>query len=166
MLSTVASICDPLGLVAPFILVGKKTLQRMCNDKIGWDKPFPDDLRPHWEAWLQDLHNLSSVKIPQCYVPLEFKDVQQYELHHFADASASGYGACSYLRTVTKSGEVHCTLVMDKARVAPTKVTTIPRLELSSAVVATRIGDLLKRELELDGVLVILTMMQGDSTYS
>ncbi len=41
---------------------------------------------------------------------------------------------------------------MGKARVAPTKVTTIPRLELSSAVVATRNGDLLKRELELDGI--------------
>ncbi len=124
----------------------------MCNDKIGWDEPLPDDLKPHWEAWLQDIHNLSSVKIPRCYVPSEFKDVQQYELHHFADASASGYGACSYLRTVTKSGEVHCTLVMGKARVAPTKVTTIPRLELSAAVVATRMGDLLKRELELDGI--------------
>ncbi len=133
VLSTVASIFDPLGLVSSFILVGKKTLQRMCNDKIGWDEPLPDDLRPHWEAWLQDLNNLSSVKIPRCYVPLEFTDVQQYELHHFADTSASGYGACSYLRTVTKSGEVHCTLVMGKARVAPIKVTTIPRLELSSA---------------------------------
>ncbi len=152
VLSTVASIFDPLGFVAPFILVGKRTLQRMCNDKIGWDEPLPDDLKPHWEAWLQDLHNLSSVKIPRCYVPSEFKDVQQYELHHFADASVSGYGACSYLRTVTKSGEVHCTLVMGKARVAPTKVTTIPRLELSAAVVATRTGDLLKRELELDGI--------------
>ncbi len=54
--------------------------------------------------------------------------------------ACQGYGACSYLRTVTKSGEVHCTLVMGKARVAPTKVTTIPRLELSAAVVATRTG--------------------------
>ncbi|XP_026066740.1 uncharacterized protein LOC113048964 [Carassius auratus] len=113
---------------------------------------LPDDLKPHWEAWLRDLHNLSLVKIPRCYVPSTFKDVQQYELHHFSDASVSGYGVCSYLRAVTKSGEVYCTLVMSKARVAPTKVTTIPRLELSAAVVATRTGNLLKRELELDGI--------------
>lgn len=53
---------------------------------------------------------------------------------------------------VTKSGEVHCSLAMGKARVAPAKVTTIPRLELTAAVVATRIGNLLKGELELDCV--------------
>ncbi|XP_065140047.1 uncharacterized protein [Paramisgurnus dabryanus] len=150
VLSTVASIFDPLGFIAPFILVGKRILKRMCQDKTGWDEPLPDDLKPHWEAWLRDLHNLSLVKIARCYVPSSFKDVQQYELHHFSDASVSGYGVGSYLRSVNKSGEVYCTLVMGKARVAPTKVTTIPRLELSAAVVATRIGDLLKRELELD----------------
>lgn len=152
VLSTIASIFDPLGFIAPYILVGKRTLQRMCNDKIGWDEPLPDDLRLHWEAWLRDLHNLSMVKIPRCYMPSTFKDVQQYELHHFADASVSGYGVCSYLRMVTKSGEVHCSLAMGKARVAPAKVTTIPRLELTAAVVATRIGNLLKGELELDCV--------------
>lgn len=149
-MSTVASIFDPLGFIAPFILVGKRILQRMCQDKTGWDEPLPDDLKLHWEAWLRDLHNLSLVKIARCYVPSSFKDVQQYELHHFSDASVSGYGVGSYLRSVNKSGEVYCTLVMGKARVAPTKVTTIPRLELSAAVVATRTGDLLKRELELD----------------
>ncbi|XP_051813869.1 uncharacterized protein LOC127536725 [Acanthochromis polyacanthus] len=38
---------------------------------------------------------------------------------------------------------------MGKARVAPTKVTTIPRLELSAAVVAARTASFLKRELEI-----------------
>lgn len=152
VLSTVASIFDPLGFVAPFILVEKRTLQRMCRDKIGWDEPLPGDLKPHWEAWLRDLPNLSSLKIPRCYVLMTLTNVQQHELHHFSDASVSGYGVCSYLRTVTKSGEVHCALVMGKARVAPTKVMTIPRLELTAAIVATRTSDLLKRELELDAI--------------
>ncbi|GAA6095913.1 uncharacterized protein LOC113046208, partial [Tachysurus ichikawai] len=151
VLSTVASIFDPLGFVAPFILVGKRILQRLCQDKTGWDE-LSNDLKPHWEAWLWDLHNLSLINIARCYVPSTFKDVQQYELHHFSDASVSGYGVWSYLRSVTKSGEVYCTLVMGKARVAPTKVMTIPRLELSAAVVATKTGDLLKRELKLDGI--------------
>lgn len=152
VLSTVVSIFDPLGFVAPYILVGKRILQRMCQDKLDWDEPLPDDLKPHWEAWLRDLLNLSSIKIPRCYVPPTFKDIQQYELHSFSDASISGYGVCSYLRAVTKSGEVHCTLVMGKARVAPTKVTTIPRIELSAAVVATRTACFLKRELEIEEI--------------
>ena len=41
---------------------------------------------------------------------------------------------------------------MGKARVAPTKLTTIPRLELSSAVTSVRNGDVVKRELEIENL--------------
>lgn len=56
------------------------------------------------------------------------------------------------LKNVTRSGEVQCTLVMEKARVAATKVITIPRLELSAAVVAARTASFLKRELEIQDI--------------
>nr|XP_046208328.1 uncharacterized protein LOC124037560 [Oncorhynchus gorbuscha] len=152
VLSTVASVYDPLGFVAPFVLAGKQILQRMCCDKIDWDDPLPDDLRSQWEFWLQGLQNLSEVRIQRSYLPSSFKEVQSYELHHFSDASTSGYGECSYLRTISTAGEVHCSLVMGKSRVAPSKVTTIPRLELSAAVVAVRTSDMLKKELEIQGL--------------
>lgn len=41
---------------------------------------------------------------------------------------------------------------MGKARVAPTKITTIPRLELSAAVVAARTSVVLREELDLNGL--------------
>ena len=66
VLSMVASIFDPLGFVAPFILVGKQILQQMCCDKVGWDDPLPDDLRPRWESWLFDLNILEDVEIQRC----------------------------------------------------------------------------------------------------
>lgn len=34
LLSTVASVYDPPGFVAPFILVGKQIVQQMCHDKL------------------------------------------------------------------------------------------------------------------------------------
>ncbi|KAK0144664.1 hypothetical protein N1851_017006 [Merluccius polli] len=89
VLSTVASIYDPLGFVAPFILRGKQILQQLCRDKVGWDEPLPEELGTQWALWLKDLPNLSSVKIKRCYVPVDFKDIQHYELHHFADASVT-----------------------------------------------------------------------------
>ncbi|XP_051519046.1 uncharacterized protein LOC127420658 [Myxocyprinus asiaticus] len=150
ILSTMASVYDPLGFAAPFILISKQILQKMCHEKVGWDEPLQDYLRPQWESWLLGLQNLADVKIQRCYLPSTFKDVQRYELHHFSDASASGYGECTYLRAINTSGEVHCSLLMGKARVAPTKVMTIPRLELLAAVVAVQTSDLLRKELEID----------------
>lgn len=78
--------------------------------------------------------------------------MNKYELHHFTDASVTGYGECTYLRAIHANGDVHYSLVMGKARVAPTKVTTVPRLELSAAVVAARTSVMLRNELEMDDV--------------
>ena len=58
----------------------------------------------------------------------DFGETASAELHHFSDASQSGYGQCSYLRLMDKKKRVHCLLVMGKARVAPLKLVTIPRL--------------------------------------
>ncbi|KAL3989127.1 hypothetical protein ACER0C_013445 [Sarotherodon galilaeus] len=160
VLSTVASIYDPLGFVAPFILVGKQILQQMCQDKVGWDEPLSEELKPRWESWLLDLKNLADIKIQRCYLPEGFEKVERYELYHFSDASVKGYGECSYLRAISVSNQVHCSLVIGKARVTPTKVTTVPRLELSAAVIAVRTSDLLRRELE-----VVLGYINNDARF-
>nr|XP_055049264.1 uncharacterized protein LOC129434357 [Misgurnus anguillicaudatus] len=149
VLSTVASIYDPLGFMAPFVLIGKQILQQMCREKIGWDEELPESLRPQWESWIRDLPNLAEMEIKRSYLPSSFGNIKGYELHHFSDASVSGYGECTYLRAVSESNSVHCCLVMGKARVSPTKVTTIPRLELSAAVVAVKTSDMLRNELEI-----------------
>ncbi|XP_062248605.1 uncharacterized protein LOC133957162 [Platichthys flesus] len=152
VLSTVASIYDPLGFVAPFILVGKQILQALCKDKVGWDEDLPEHILPQWEEWLRDLPQLAALKIPRSYLPSNFGKVIRYELHSFSDASFQGYGACSYLRAISELGHISCSLVIGKARVAPVKLTTIPRLELSSAVTSVRNADLIKGELEIEGL--------------
>ncbi|XP_037388700.1 uncharacterized protein LOC119262023 [Pygocentrus nattereri] len=149
VLSTVASVYDPLGFIAPFVLLGKQVLQQMCREKIGWDNELPESLRPQWESWIRDLPKLSELEIKRCYLPSTFHNIKRYELHRFSDASISGYGECTYLRVISESDEVHCSLVMGKSRVTPSKVTTIPRLELTAAVVAVRTSDMLRNELEI-----------------
>nr|XP_054587464.1 uncharacterized protein LOC129152993 [Nothobranchius furzeri] len=149
VLSTVASIYDPLGFIAPFVLLGKQVLKQMCKDKVDWDEEIPDYLRPQWESWITDLPELADVQIKRCYIPPDFGRVNGFELHHFADASTSGYGECSYLRVTNQEGQVHCCLVMGKARITPNNIMTIPRLELLASVVAVRVSDLLRNELEI-----------------
>ena len=148
ILSTVASLYDPLGFVAPVILQGKRILQEMCRNKMGWDDVIPPDLKPRWEQWLDQLEQLEPITIPRCYHPDNFGEPVRVELHHFSDASMNGYGQCTYLRLINEKGEVHCCLVFAKARVTPTKVITIPRLELTAAVVSVKVSSMLKEELD------------------
>lgn len=104
VLSTVASVFDPLGFVAPFILLGKQILQTLCRHKVSWDEALPANILQQWESWLKDLSHLAALKIPRSYLPSNFDEVIQYELHNFSDASCNGYGACSYLRAISGTG--------------------------------------------------------------
>ncbi|TNN12510.1 Gag-Pol polyprotein [Schistosoma japonicum] len=70
------------------------------------------------------------------------------ELHIFSDASEVEYGVVAYSRCYVAGEEACCRLILAKARVAPLKVQTIPRLELTAAVLAARVGSQLQTELD------------------
>ena len=150
VLSTVMSVYDPLGLLAPVVLVGKMILQELCRESAKWDDPLPEELRLRWERWRNDILNLESLSIKRCYQPADFGEIQTAQLHSFSDASTCGYGQCSYLRLRNSEGKVHCSLVIGKSRVAPLKSVTIPRLELTAAVVSVKVSSLLCRELDFN----------------
>ena len=152
ILSTVSSVFDPLGLVAPFILVGKRILQELCRDGVGWDDEVPEDVRPRWEKWRSELPALEKLKIARCHKPEEFDEIKHTELHHFSDACQNGYGQCTYLQLVNAKNRIHCSLVMGKSRVTPLKPVTIPRLELTAALVSSKISYMLRKELEYEEV--------------
>ena len=150
MLSTVSSIFDPLGFVAPVLLEGKKMLQELCKENSGWDDPVPAELKAKWERWRSNLPLLQEFSVPRCYKPKNFGHVTKRELHHFSDASNKGYGQCSYLWLTDERGQIHCSFVIGKSRVTPLKPVTIPRLELTAAVTSVRISDQLRGELQLE----------------
>ena len=70
-------------------------------------------------------------------------------MHYFSDASNKGYAAVGYLRLVDDTGKVHCAFVMGKTRNSPLKQWSVPRLELQSAVVATRLHLLIRDQLDI-----------------
>ena len=171
VLSIIASLYDPLGCIAPFILNGKLILQSMCKEDVKWDEPLPDHLLPRWNKWLEDLSLLESVNIPRCFVPKELSNITRRELHHFSDASTIGYGQCTYLRQIAANGDIHCSLVIGKARVAPLKIVTIPRLELTAALLSVKISKMLRscfkyhidEEYYWTDSTIVLSYMQNDS---
>ena len=152
ILSTVYSLFDPLGLLSPVILVGRQILQDICKEQYDWDSPLPENIIKRWNQWKESLIDLENLKIDRCYKPRNFRDIVSAELHHFSYASTEGYGQCSYLRLVDSDGHVHCSLVMAKSRVAPLKHVTVPRLELTAAVLSVRISVLLRKQLKYDDI--------------
>lgn len=149
ILSTVSSIFDPLGFVAPVLLEGKSILQDLCRKNLGWDDPVPEDIKMRWSKWKSELKNLEALSIPRCYKPKDFCPFMKSELHHFSDASFKGYSQCSYLRMVNVQGRIHCSFVLGKSRVTPLKAVTVPRLELTAAVVSVKVSGHLRRELDM-----------------
>ena len=148
ILSTVGSIYDPNGYLAPVTLKGKQILQQMCRDKLDWDDPPPDDLCMEWEKWRREIIQLERLQIQRCFKPKLFGKIKSMELHHFSDASLKGYGQCSYIRLVNEEDKVHCSFVIGKARVTPLKQVTIPRLELTAATISARMSRFLRSELK------------------
>ena len=131
------------------LLNGKAILQELCSNNIGWDEPVSEEVRNRWFKWKCELAKIENLSIPRCYRPADFGRPVETVLHHFSDASFKGYGQCSFLRMVNAEGKVHCSFVMGKSRVAPIKSITVPRLELTAAVLSVQVSEQLKRELDI-----------------
>ncbi|OON20484.1 Pao retrotransposon peptidase, partial [Opisthorchis viverrini] len=105
-------------------------------------------------------HLIQNVVIPRCIKGPGFYSTTQLDLHVFSDASDSGYGAVAYFLLTKQNGETCCRLVLAKARVAPIKTTTMPRLELVAAVVAAKLA----KQIQVDsGVVISSTTLWTDS---
>ena len=95
LLSVLASVYDPFGIVGPYTLPAKLILQQLAKAGLGWDVDIPDEAKSTWNAWLNALPNLDGLSIPRVYVG--FENAQNLQLHCFADASKDGFGAVCYL---------------------------------------------------------------------
>ena len=145
--SMIAQVFDPIGLCSPFILTGRRILQKVCKAVQAWDQEIPEELRKMWSGWCAQLHLLERIKIPRCYTLNGRADV--YELHTFADASNKGKGCVSYLRSL-KNSKSHVAFVRGRAKVVPDDVsTTIPKLELQAAEMASQLHRKIKGTLRL-----------------
>ena len=139
MLSLIASLFDPIGFLAPFLVRANILLQRMWQCGIGWDDVLPSELLEEWSKWREELNGISQFRISRFYrhVP---NSPSAIELHVFGDPSEQGFCSVGYLRFCYTSGAVKCAFVMAKTRVAPKKPLSIPKLELQAAVLSARLS--------------------------
>ncbi len=87
VLSTINSIFDPIGLVAPVIIRGKLLLRMLMMQTTSWDEQLPVELQNEWLEWKSSLSCLKEFLIPRAYFGVSFRNIHNVELHIFADAS-------------------------------------------------------------------------------
>ncbi|XP_071149163.1 uncharacterized protein [Mytilus edulis] len=115
---------------------------------VDWDQPLTDETADEWKSWRDTLIAIETLRIPRTYVPYLSKTATK-ELHVFSDASEKAIAAVAYLSTIDSSGEPHIGFILGKVKVAPTSGHTIPRLELSAAVLAVEITQTIVDNLDL-----------------
>lgn len=149
ILSTISTLFDPLGLLSPYVLPIKVLIQDLWKEKVGWDDEIQDHHLKVWQQWTRSLPLIEDVQIPRCYRNLNMMNNLTVQLHMFSDASEYAYSASAYLRLSDHGELTQCSFVFGKCRNAPLKRPTIPRLELMASLMAVRISNLIRAELDL-----------------
>ena len=126
------------GFLAPVIIRFKRLFQKLCEQQLQWDEALPDALQREWEALVKDLQDSSLVSIPRSYYEGIHEDVTSYTLCGFCDVYTTAYTAVLYLVMKTRRN-THTQFLVAKTRVAPMQTLTIPRLELLSALLLSRL---------------------------
>merc|ERR1712212_1074883 len=99
LLKVVASCYDPLGIISPFLLIGKLHFQESMNDTKtrGWDDILPEELRAK-------VKEMAKYKIDRWLKSEDTVEVKP-TLHVYSDALSKGYGFVAY-RRVEKGDKV------------------------------------------------------------
>lgn len=150
ILSTVNSIYDPIGFVAPVVVTGKLFLRELVTGTQDWDSPLPEHRRQEWESWRDSLILLEKLQIPRSYFSLPMSEMTRRELLVFSDASEKAIAAAAYFIGHASEGTQYKSLVLGKAKVAPKNGHTIPRLELCAAVLAVEIFESISENLRIN----------------
>ena len=129
VLKTVAQVFDPLGLLLPVTVQGRMFLQELWNLKVGWDEQLPENEGKKWVNLRGQILKCNEISFPR-----SVSKGKGDQLHLFCDASTLAYGCAVYRVSNGRSN-----LLIAKAKVAPIKKVTIPRLELMALLLAARL---------------------------
>ena len=135
ILSNIAEIFDPLGLLGSITLHGRNLIQTLWKLHITCDELLPEGIQSEWLLYQKQLPLVSQIRFNRCVITCDAIDVQ---LHGFCDAIEKGYAACIYVRSTDKQSQHYSSLVCSKFRVVPIQKLMIPRLELCGALLLSR----------------------------
>ncbi|XP_037868119.1 uncharacterized protein LOC119628748 [Bombyx mori] len=165
----IMSLFDPLGFLLYVTVKGRILLQTIWKSNVGWDDEVELSQFEKWQSWLTELQKTSEFRTPRWLFNDGCGKQEPPELHIFCDASSKAFASVAYLRDKTTDGKWHGSFVIARARVAPLKVMSIPRLELQAALMGARLAHTLKKNIDVNTVTywsdskTVLSWLRSDS---
>ena len=145
-LHALSQVFDPLGFFAPVMLLAKLFVQELWVKGLDWDEKLSSNLQNQWSEIWPELLKVQTLNIPR-YIGGGEGDNTKYELLCFTDASKKAYAAAVYLLVHAETTEVN--LIFSKARLAPKKGMSIPRMELLGVLIGVRCLTFVQDQLKL-----------------
>ncbi|XP_066259638.1 uncharacterized protein, partial [Euwallacea similis] len=84
VLSTIASIYAPFGVINPMVIPVKLIKQEIWKENSSWDSILSVDILSKWKTFLSTLSSLSSLSIPR--YTFRNSQIQKVKIHVFSDA--------------------------------------------------------------------------------
>ncbi|XP_044583145.1 uncharacterized protein LOC123264093 [Cotesia glomerata] len=103
ILSDIAKIFDPLGILGPVVLAAKAMVQACWKAKVHWDEAVPQELHTRWCKFAEQLPLIREFAVERNIV---IPNAINIEIHGFCDASKIGYGACLYERSMNQQAQL------------------------------------------------------------
>jgi len=138
LVGLIGRIYDPLGFLVPITIKFKILFQKLCQSKLEWDCDLPEELLKEWKSLLADLKEAGPISIPRSYDYRVEGTPSSYTFCGFCDASTRAYAAVIYL-VIDSDINTEVKFLVSKTRVAPLRTQTIPRLELLSAFLLSKL---------------------------
>lgn len=120
-------------------------MQSLWKQELQWDQILAEQQLKAWNDYYYSLPDLNSLCIAR-YVNY-FQNKHQIIIFGFGDASQQAFGACLYAVSISKEGYISLHLCA-KAKVAPLKTISLPRLELEAALLLAQLCKTVKAAYE------------------
>lgn len=146
ILSILAQIFDPLGLVSPTVFIAKMIIQRFWQLQLIWNASIPIELHTKWCEFYEHLYWLELLNPEERFLP----NAVRINLYGFSDASEVAYDAAIYCRTVNNYGNTVVHFLCSKSRIALLKNDTLPRLELCAALLLADLYKKVQKAMHID----------------
>ena len=132
VLASIAPLFDPLEYLSPTTMKMRLFSQKLWNKEKDWNDTMDKEDTGKSRQIIEETKEVSTIEVPR------YIGGKNSQLICFCDASKDAYATAIYLKTMDEERKSKVNLVFSKARIAPKKVMSIPRLKLMALFIEVR----------------------------